>query len=295
MNYSVGGTWTAMSVLTGIPIGTEVSARNIGRAGDIVEVLLSDTQPSESDRGEPLCQLASIYKIYGSDKEIWLRFISYSEKDMIITGDKTCLVWITDADTVTDSSSIPSDLLTTSNVEARRLAVDCERTSFATNSQFVFFDRLSSVLAASTIAYQLVTTNPVNILKIGLTSISGNRELLIYPDSATLITTTGTFLDEGRLTPLNSNVTGGAVLPTTKMLVKRAIGAGIVVVDPLWKPLAGIIASASGNDESTAYFPSSDGFKLGLDAGSTTWLLLSGLSGLADVDASLTITYEELF
>lgn len=110
MTYQITGDWAALSVLTNIPIGKPMILSNAGRAGDIIEVIISDIQPSISDRGVPVKQLDSQYRIAGQSKEAWVRYIRY-DLNGTITPTKTCLLSVQDASLILEADAFSNDLI----------------------------------------------------------------------------------------------------------------------------------------------------------------------------------------
>jgi hypothetical protein len=127
VNYQITGQWAALSVVTGIAVGLPVILTNSGRAGDLLEVIVSDTEPLESDRGEPLAQLLRSYRISGQTEEVWIRYIRYDLNGTITPAlAKTCLLSAQSASLVSSDGGIPIDLYTSTVRGERELKVSAE-------------------------------------------------------------------------------------------------------------------------------------------------------------------------
>tara|TARA_R110002110_G_scaffold415850_1_gene658018 strand:+ start:33648 stop:34748 length:1101 start_codon:yes stop_codon:yes gene_type:complete len=120
VNYSITGNWTALSVVTGIAVGLPVVLTNAGRAGDLLEVVISDTEPLASDRGVPIKALDAQYTVSGQSQEAWMRYVRYDLNGTITPSPaRTCLLSVQDSAFVQESRAIPSDLMT-NNVLGKR-------------------------------------------------------------------------------------------------------------------------------------------------------------------------------
>ncbi len=293
MNYSVGGTWTAMSVLTAIPIGAPVSIRNIGRAGDIIEIIISATEPLESDRGEAITQLGNTYRITNHPNEVWIRYISYSDSSTIVTTSKTCLVTIQQSSYISDSDGLPADLFTSDELGTRRLAVDSQQTSYEENAQFRYFDRISAVPNGSQIVYKFTTANPLNVLQRYFELSSGGRQLLVYPHTENIVFT-GTLVDSGRITPINSNLSpNNATHPVTGFTAQRAVGSGIFSTTDLPIDGVSVVSDSQGNASSSSF--SADGLRTGVPSGTVSYFVLNSIANNDAASGALRFVYEELF
>lgn len=125
MNYQITNNWTPLSVLTSIAIGSPMVLSNAGRAGDIIEVIVSDTEPLAADRGVPVKQLDNQYTISGQSQESWVRYIRY-DLTGTITPLRTCLLSVQDLAFIQESDALPSDLMTGNTLGSRRLKVSNE-------------------------------------------------------------------------------------------------------------------------------------------------------------------------
>lgn len=122
MNYKIYSDWTALSTLTGISVGLPMVLSNAGRAGDIIEVLVTDNQPLESDRGVPIKQLDNQYTISGQSSESWVRHIKY-DLNGTIKAVSGCLLSVQDDSFINESSALPIDLMTSNSIGSRSLKV----------------------------------------------------------------------------------------------------------------------------------------------------------------------------
>ena len=60
MNYEISRDWTSLTDLTGLVIGSEFILQNMGRPGSIIELIASNAEPLEDDRGSGLQQVKDI-------------------------------------------------------------------------------------------------------------------------------------------------------------------------------------------------------------------------------------------
>lgn len=107
MAYLIGPEWEAVSDLTKIRIGDFVSLQNAGRAGDLLEIIISTDKPLESDRGHVIRSLDPMFRVQGQDKEIWIRYIRY-DLNCTITPEpqRRCLANISDSDSIDQTSAL---------------------------------------------------------------------------------------------------------------------------------------------------------------------------------------------
>lgn len=106
MAYLIDSEWQAISKLTGISIGSDLNIQNAGRAGDLVELIISDLEPASTDRGDVIRSLDPRYSISGQDSEVWIRYIRY-DLNCTITPDENrrCLVNISDTNFIAPAGS----------------------------------------------------------------------------------------------------------------------------------------------------------------------------------------------
>jgi len=105
MDYKLDNNWVALSSLSGIPIGSPAIVQNIGRAGDLVEVIIKPQKPLDSERGLSFGQITPLYRIEGNIAEAWLRYIRYDLNGTITPQDlRTCLVSIQSGECITEDN-----------------------------------------------------------------------------------------------------------------------------------------------------------------------------------------------
>ena len=150
MQIGIGNIWLPISTFTGIPAGTQVYLQNSGRAGDLIEVLLSDTQPPVEARGVPLRQFDPVYRVSAQPLQIWVRHIRYDLNGTILPTDaRKCLLDIrTDTD-IAPANIIPNDAYT-SNDATKRLKVSSVTRSELQISRGDYFVGSSERLAIPT-------------------------------------------------------------------------------------------------------------------------------------------------
>jgi hypothetical protein len=83
MIYSITSSWTDLNTLTGVSIGVGLYVQNIGFAGDVLEVIISETEPEpgSDDRGFCVYQMTPGYRIRAA-QTAWVRFIRYDRNDL---------------------------------------------------------------------------------------------------------------------------------------------------------------------------------------------------------------------
>jgi len=295
VNYTISREWTSVSILTGHAIGMPFSITNAGRAGDLIEVIVSDTQPAVEDRGEPLAQLLRSYNISGQTQEVWIRYIRYDLNGTILPEpSRVCQISIQHDSFIVDQGGIPPDLLTNNIYGVRRIAVDSQQTSFEEAAQFRFFDRILDVAQASQVVYKFSGINAINVFHRELQFWTGGREYLVYPDSPN-ITFTGTLSVSGRLTPLNSNIEiEGYIPPVTTASMERAVGVDIFDAGTDL-PIIGTAVLTDGNSNRSTSVYSPDSIRLGLASNSTVWIVMNHIGANAASSGHVSISYEERF
>ena len=105
---------------------------NAGRAGDIIEVVVSELEPIASFRGVPIKSLDPQFRVAPQEFPVWVRHIRYDIAGSVIpTGQRTCLLNVQELSDIEQASGVPSALLT-GNDENMRLKVrtDNARTAF---------------------------------------------------------------------------------------------------------------------------------------------------------------------
>lgn len=111
MAYLIDKDWIAASSLTGIPIGESLSIQNAGRAGDLVELILSSSVPELSDRGYAVRSIDPLYRISGQSVELWIRYIRYDLTGTITPKPlRKCTVNIMDNEQISEACALPVDI-----------------------------------------------------------------------------------------------------------------------------------------------------------------------------------------
>jgi hypothetical protein len=108
MAYQITPQWQAVSVLTGYAIGQQLSIQNAGRAGDLIELIISDTEPATTDRSYVVRSLDPVYRVSGQTQEVWVRYVRYDLNGTITPEPaRRCLANITDNEQIAESSALP--------------------------------------------------------------------------------------------------------------------------------------------------------------------------------------------
>lgn len=111
MAYNITSAWQSLYSLTGKPIGTQLYIQNAGMAGDIIEIIRSDTQPSPADRGDVIKSIDPRYRIT-SASDVWVRYIRYDINETISPGAyRVCLASIGDDELVQDQAGINPEMV----------------------------------------------------------------------------------------------------------------------------------------------------------------------------------------
>ena len=130
--YQISGAWTDLNTLTGIVIGQQITLHNAGRAGDIIEVAVSDIEPIVSFRGVAIKALAPQYRVAPQDFTVWVRYIRYDLNGTITpTAQHKCLLNVQEIADIEEVGAIPSTLLTTNDKTMRiKTSPDSSKTAF---------------------------------------------------------------------------------------------------------------------------------------------------------------------
>lgn len=217
MNYQITNNWTALSVLTGIAIGSPLVLSNAGRAGDIIEAIVSDTEPLDTDRGVPIKQLDNQYTISGQSQEVWVRYIRY-DLTGTITPTRTCLLSVQDSAFIQESDALPSDLVTSNAFGSRRLRVSSEESQI----EFTLLDQVHSFTGSYLIASgQDMALNMSFASDVVISKVLTNEglSLLINDDHAT-----GTA--DGIFAARNLNTLSDDLSPSTSQIYYDATAVG---------------------------------------------------------------------
>ena len=162
MIINVTNTWTALAYTAGVTL----TLQNMGRAGDIVEVITSETQPLESDRGLALAQIQRMYRVSGYDGQVWVRYIRYDLNGTNKPQDaRTCLLNVQQGVYVSEVGDIP-DLLMSNGVldQASRLKVSTATRQEIQIARGDFFTGFTSRL---NVAATVIGTEYLAVFKTG--------------------------------------------------------------------------------------------------------------------------------
>ena len=110
-DYAIGKDWINLNELTGHQVGIELVIQNVGYAGDIVEVAISDVEPIVGFRGVGLFQFKPLYRVTESLNPTWVRFVRY-DRNVNDVGNKTVLINVQTESNINDSAVLPPDLYT---------------------------------------------------------------------------------------------------------------------------------------------------------------------------------------
>lgn len=222
MTYHIPVDWTALSQITGVSIGIPVLLRNEGRPGDLIEVIISDTEPLVTSRGDVLEQISSAYRVSGQMSEIWLRHIRYDLTSTITpTPTRTCLLSVQYTTLIQNDSALPFDLFTGAEYGRRELKASAENPIVSA----AYSDRAYTLTGTYTVgAGEYLSMNVSFKSDVIIKRVATDLDLpiYIYSDSST-----GTA--DGIVEPVNLNMCSIDVSPTTAQLFYGATPAGSAV------------------------------------------------------------------
>lgn len=222
MTYQIPVIWTALSQLTGVAIGTPVLLRNEGRSGDLIEVIVSDTEPLATSRGDALEQITSAYRISGQESEIWLRHIRYDLTETITpTPNRTCLLSVQYTTLIQSDKSLPFDLFTGAEYGRRELKASSENPIVSA----AYSDRAYALTGNYTVdAGQYLSMNISFKSDVIIKRAATNIDLPIY-----IYTGPSAGSADGIVDPVNMNTSSIDISPTTAQLFYLATPSGGVV------------------------------------------------------------------
>ena len=96
-SFDIPNAWISLSSLTGKEAGTELVLQNTGHPGDIIEVAISELEPSSNYRGLHLDQVKSFYHVSAGLPEVWVK---YMRADKGTTYNRRCPLQVTTPSTV---------------------------------------------------------------------------------------------------------------------------------------------------------------------------------------------------
>lgn len=156
-DYEISGEWVNVNTLSSIAIGQQITLHNAGRAGDIIEVAVSELEPSTSFRGVPIKSLTPQFRVAPQIFPIWVRYIRYDLNGTITPEpQRKCLLNVQSIADIQEIGGIPSTLLT-SNDKDMLLKVSIGNLS---DVAYVLASQLSSIVEyQENIALQLRLLN----------------------------------------------------------------------------------------------------------------------------------------
>ena len=196
----------------------------------------------------------------------------------------------------------PSDLLTSSKVGLRRIAVDSQQTSFESNNQFRFHILFSAlwgsdlppIPSSEQLVLKFTTLNPVNILTRTPEVYIGGFVYRVFADDEN-VTFTGTLSDiSDNIFSINGNLidSGLEAHPESAVSIEYAIGSDIFRSTS--KSPNGTVALSDGNSNKSTNTYSPNDLRAGVKGNQTFWLVFDTLANHS-VSGMFTISYEERF
>lgn len=173
-----------------------------------------------------------------------------------------------------------------------RIPTESRPSKFYEHKQFRFFDRLDGVTAASQIVYKVTVETDIEVFERSLELWSGGREYLVYPDTQQVNFTGSLTPVVDRISNLNGIVKNGLPIPTTKLLVEKATGAGIFTTTDLPQIGTAVLTDGNSNRASSVYTP--DSTRLGIPNGTVIWLVLNQVGASTATKGIVTLSYEEV-
>lgn len=112
MAFEISNQWTSIFNLTGFLVGEPINIQNAGRAGDLLELVISIDQPSDDERGYVVRSLDPMFRITGQSSDVWIRYIRYDINCTITPRDNArCLANISNNEQITTMDSYPVESL----------------------------------------------------------------------------------------------------------------------------------------------------------------------------------------
>lgn len=115
-DYPISSSWVDINELSGIAIGQQMALHNAGRAGDIIEVAVSELEPISTFRGIAIKALTPMFLVSPQDLPLWVRYIRYDLTGTITPLPvRTCLLNVQSIADIQEIGGIPSALLTSND------------------------------------------------------------------------------------------------------------------------------------------------------------------------------------
>lgn len=119
-DYPISSSWIDINALSGIAIGQQMALHNAGRAGDIIEVAVSELEPISTFRGVAIKALSPMFLVSPQDLPLWVRYIRYDLTGTITPLPvRTCLLNVQSIADIQEIGGIPPSLLTTNDESMR--------------------------------------------------------------------------------------------------------------------------------------------------------------------------------
>lgn len=74
--YKLSSQWTAVSTLTGIPVGEHITIQNQGKSSDFIEVISSPTKPDSSQHSTKIDSFSTVE--VNASEELWIRYTRFN-------------------------------------------------------------------------------------------------------------------------------------------------------------------------------------------------------------------------
>lgn len=149
---SVPTSYTDLNTLAAVSVSSSFVITNYSSA--LVTLIVSDTQPDDSDRGIPLYASQTFY-VEESDTTVWIKG----------TGGKVVIQETSEVISPFSITDLPRDVWTSDNEGFRRLRVDPAQTSFFEGREFRTFKEWNS---STTGTYVVKVVVPINIILFDL-------------------------------------------------------------------------------------------------------------------------------
>ena len=131
-DYPISSSWIDINALSGIAIGQQMALHNAGRAGDIIEVAVSELEPISTFRGIAIKALSPMFLVSPQDLPLWVRYIRYDLTGTITPLPvRTCLLNVQSIADIQEIGGIPPSLLTTNDeYMSLKVSPDSAKTAF---------------------------------------------------------------------------------------------------------------------------------------------------------------------
>ena len=245
-DYPISSSWVDINALSGIAIGQQMALHNAGRAGDIIEVAVSELEPISTFRGIAIKALSPMFLVSPQDLPLWVRYIRYDLTGTITPLPvRTCLINVQSIADIQEIGGIPSSLLTT-NDESMRLktsSASIQEQQITEGRFFVGSTERTGVTLATPIYDSVITAGGKGFVI---------DDLIITLDFAN--TADGSLSYSLSVYVDSSNGNSWSYVPIASTPVGRSLNTDFINNFPLSTIQSGVSATVSGAADYNIYF-----------------------------------------